>query len=59
VRKKISRISNEEVISVFSTGITDIKMKEKLSMNNELTSMVRPFEIAFETTKVIKSKALS
>jgi hypothetical protein len=46
VRNKIPRISNEEVISVFSMGVTDIKMKEKLSMNDKLTSMVRLFEIA-------------
>jgi hypothetical protein len=31
MRNKIPRISNEEVISVFSTGVADIKMKEKLS----------------------------
>jgi hypothetical protein len=45
VRNKIPRISNKEVISAFSTGVADIKMKEKLSMNDELTSMVRLFEI--------------
>jgi hypothetical protein len=38
MRNKIPRISNEEVISVFSTGVADIKMKEKLSVNDELTS---------------------
>jgi hypothetical protein len=46
MRNKIPRISNEEVISAFSTGIADIKMKEKLSVNDELTSVVRLFEIA-------------
>jgi hypothetical protein len=46
MRNKIPRISNEEVISAFSTGVADIKMKEKLSMNDELTSVVRLFEIA-------------
>jgi hypothetical protein len=40
-RNKIPWISNEEVISVFSMGITDIKMREKLSVNDELTSIVR------------------
>jgi hypothetical protein len=39
-RNKFPRISNEEVISVFSAGITDIKMKQKLYMNDELTSVV-------------------
>jgi hypothetical protein len=51
MRNKIPRISNEEVISVFSTGITDIKMKEKMSMNDELTSVVRLFEITDRCAK--------
>jgi hypothetical protein len=46
MRYKIPRISNEEVISTFSTGVSDIKMREKLSVNDELTSVVRLFEIA-------------
>jgi hypothetical protein len=46
MRNKIPRISNEEVISTFSTGVSDIKMREKLSVNDELTSVVRLFEIA-------------
>jgi hypothetical protein len=46
MRNKIPRIYNEEVISAFSTGVADIKMKEKLSVNDELTSVVRLFEIA-------------
>jgi hypothetical protein len=46
MRNKIPWISNEEVISAFSTGVTDIKMKEKLSVNDELTSIVGLFEIA-------------
>jgi hypothetical protein len=51
MRNKIPRISNEEVISVFSTGVADIKMKEKLSVNDELTSVVRLFEIADRCAK--------
>jgi hypothetical protein len=51
MRNKIPRISNEEVISAFSTGIFDIKMREKLSMNDELTSIVRLFEIADRCAK--------
>jgi hypothetical protein len=50
-RNKIPRISNEEVLSVFSTGVADIKMKEKLSVNDELTSVVRLFEIADRCAK--------
>jgi hypothetical protein len=51
MRNEIPRISNEEVISAFSTGISDIKMREKLSVNDELTSVVRLFEIADRCTK--------
>jgi hypothetical protein len=38
MRNKIPQIYNEEVISAFSMGVADIKMKEKLSVNDELTS---------------------
>jgi hypothetical protein len=51
MRNKIPRISNEEVISAFSMGVSDIKMREKLSVNDELTSVVRLFEIADRCTK--------
>jgi hypothetical protein len=51
MRNKIPRISNEEVISAFSMGVSDIKMREKLSVNDELTSVVRLFEIADHCAK--------
>jgi hypothetical protein len=51
MRNKIPRISNEEVISAFSTGVSDIKMRKKLSVNDELTSVVRLFEIADRCAK--------
>jgi hypothetical protein len=51
MRNKIPRISNEEVISTFSMGVSDIKMREKLSVNDELTSVVRLFEIADHCAK--------
>jgi hypothetical protein len=51
MRNKIPQISNEEVISAFSTGVTDIKMREKPSMNDELTSVARLFEMADRCTK--------
>jgi hypothetical protein len=51
MQNKIPRISNEEVMYVFSMGVTDIKMKEKLSVNDELTSVVRIFEIADRCAK--------
>jgi hypothetical protein len=51
MRNKIPRISNEEVISAFSTGVSDIKMREKLSVNDELTSVVRLFEVTDRCAK--------
>jgi hypothetical protein len=51
MRNKIPRISNEEVISMFSTGVADIKMKEKLSVNDELTSVIRLFKISDRCAK--------
>jgi hypothetical protein len=51
MRNKIPSISNEEVISAFSTGVSDIKMREKLFVNDELTSIVRLFEIADRCAK--------
>jgi hypothetical protein len=51
MKNKIPRISNEEVISAFSTGVSDIKMREKLSVNDELTSVVRLFEITDRCAK--------
>jgi hypothetical protein len=51
MQNKIPWISNEEVISAFSMGVTDIKMKQKLSMNDELTSVVGLFKIADRCAK--------
>jgi hypothetical protein len=56
MRNKIPRISNEEVISAFSMGVSDIKMREKLSVNDELTSIVRLFEIADRCAKAEKGR---
>jgi hypothetical protein len=51
MRNKIPSISNGEVISAFSRGVSDVKMREKLSMNDELTSIIRLFEIADRCAK--------
>jgi hypothetical protein len=36
---------------VFSTGVFDIKMREKLSVNDELTSIIRLFKIVDRCAK--------
>jgi hypothetical protein len=46
-----SMTSWKEVISAFSMGISDIKMREKLSVNDELTSVVGLFKIADRCAK--------
>jgi hypothetical protein len=51
MRNKIPRISNKEVIPAFSMGVVDIKMKEKLPVNDELTFVVRLFEITDRCAK--------
>jgi hypothetical protein len=51
MRNKIPQISTEEVIFVFSVGVSNIKMKEKLSMIDELTSKVRLFKIVDRCAK--------
>jgi hypothetical protein len=51
MRNTIPRISNEEVISAFSMGVADIKMREKLSVNDELTFVIMLFEIADRCAK--------
>jgi hypothetical protein len=56
MKNKIPQISNEEVISAFSTGVADIKMKEKLFVNDEPTSVVRLFEIADRCAKAEEGK---
>jgi hypothetical protein len=52
IRIKIPHISNKEDITAFFAGVADIKMKEKFSINNNLTFVVRLFEIADMCTKV-------
>jgi hypothetical protein len=58
MRNKIPWISNEKVISAFSMSVSDIKMREKLFANDELTSVVRLFEIADRCTKAEEGEAL-
>src|SRR5664279_1744907 len=46
VRNKIPRVTDAAIISGFSTGVTDIRMLEKLAINDELDSAVRLFDLA-------------
>ena len=51
VRNKIPRIAAAAILSAFTTGVTDVKMREKLSVYDELTSTVRLFELADKCSK--------
>ena len=46
MRLKIPKASDEAVISAFSDGVTDLKMKEELAMNDELCSALEMFNLA-------------
>jgi hypothetical protein len=51
VRNKIPRASDTAVISAFSTGVTDVKMREKLAINDELDSVLELFDLADKCAK--------
>jgi hypothetical protein len=40
VRNKIPWISQAHIISAFTEGVTDLRMREKLAMHDELESVV-------------------
>ena len=50
VRNKIPRITDAEIISAFSAGVTDVKMREKLAMH-DIDSVVKLFELADKCAK--------
>src|SRR5664279_4005936 len=51
VRNKILRATDVAIISAFSTGVTDVRMLEKLAINDELDSAVRLFDLADRCAK--------
>jgi hypothetical protein len=51
VRNKIPRITDAEIISAFSAGVTDVRMHEKLIMRYNLASAVELFEQADKCAK--------
>jgi hypothetical protein len=50
-RNKIPCITNAEIISAFSTGVTDIRMCEKLGIRDNLASAVELFEMVDKCAK--------
>ena len=46
VRLKIPKVTDEAIISVFSDGVRDVKMKEELSIHEELCTSLELFNLA-------------
>ena len=46
MRLKIPKASDEAVISAFSDGVTDLKMKEELAMSDEMSTALEMFNLA-------------
>ncbi|XP_073360282.1 uncharacterized protein [Aegilops tauschii subsp. strangulata] len=55
VRHKVPHGSDEAIISAFSTGITDVRMHEKLAINDDLDSVLELFNLADRCTKAKES----
>ena len=45
-RHKIPKVTDEAIISAFSDGVRDIKMKEELAIHEELYTSQEPFNLA-------------
>jgi hypothetical protein len=48
---RIPKICNQEILSAFSAGVTDVKMRKKLSVNDDLDYVIRLFEITDRCAK--------
>ena len=46
VRLKIPRVSDEAIISAFSDGVRDVRMKEELAIHEELCTSLELFNLA-------------
>jgi hypothetical protein len=51
VRNKIPRASEAAIISAFSNGVTDVRMCDKLDINDELDSVLELFDLADKCAK--------
>ena len=46
VRLKIPKVTDEAIISAFSDGVRDVKMKEELAIHEELCTVLELFNLA-------------
>ena len=48
VRLKIPKVTNQAIISAFSDGVRDVKMKEELAIHEDLCTSLELFNLATE-----------
>ena len=53
VRLKIPKVTDEAIISAFSDGVRDVKMKEELAIHEELCTALEMFNMA---TKCVRAE---
>ena len=46
VRLKIPKVTDKAIISAFSDGVRDVKMKEELAIHEDLCTSPEPFNLA-------------
>ena len=46
VRNKIPNATDAQVISAFQAGVTDVRMLEKLGIHDDITTVVKLFDLA-------------
>src|SRR3954467_68506 len=51
VRLKIPKVTDEAIISAFSDGVHDVKMKEELAIHEELSTALEMFNMATKCTR--------
>ena len=51
VRNKIPNATDAQVISAFQAGVTDVRMLEKLGIHDNITTVVKLFDLADKCAK--------
>ena len=56
VRLKIPKVTNEAIISAFSDGVRDVKMKEELAIHVELCTSLELFNLATKCARAVEGR---
>ena len=59
VRLKIPKVTDEAIISAFSDGVRDVKMKEELAIHEDLCSALEMFNMATKCTRAEEGRLSS